>query len=316
MTRLSFGIPVYNGEPYLAPALRSIQEQDTSDIRIIISDNGSSDGTQEFCRAAAADDDRIRYYRYEQNRGGTWNFQNVARLCDTELFSWMAADDIKLPAFSSAALRALDNAGPGTVFSYPRTRLIDGEGVVYEDLNDADLGMDALSAHERVRNMLRAQASQPMYGVIRMSELRKTRGFRSLLGPDIVLLTELLCLGGMATADEQAFLQRRHDTQVSVQGAEASWWFAPGQRGHRSFAETRTNIEIYRGVLHIDLPFAEKFRTCATVGPSWVFPRWRAMARDVANAIGIKPSAGRLRAQQEAQSAARRMPGSDERRSA
>jgi hypothetical protein len=304
MTRLTFGIPVYNGERYLEPALRSLQEQDVSDIRIVISDNGSQDATQEICRSAAAEDDRIRYHRYDENRGGIWNFQNVMTLCDTELFSWMAADDIKLPPFARVCMEALDAAGPETVFACSRTRIINGAGVIYEDLNDLAMGLDAETAHERVRNMLRAQASHPMYSVIRMSALNATRGIQSVLGDDIVLLVELLCAGKMATAPEQAFLQRRHDAQVSVQGAGASAWFAPGQRGDRSFAETRTNIEMYRGVAHSALPFAEKVRTWSTLGPSWVFPRWRAMARDVANAVGVNPGAGRLRAQQTAQAAA------------
>lgn len=304
MTRLTFGIPVYNGERYLGPALRSVQEQDLDDIVIVISDNGSTDGTRDICLAAAAEDSRIRYHRYDTNRGGIWNYQNVMSLCDTELFSWMAADDIKLPPFARVSIEALDESGPETVFSCPRTRIIDGAGVIYEDLNDAHLGLDADAAHLRVRNMLRAQASHPMYGVIRMSALERTRGIRSVLGDDMVLLVELLCAGRMATAPEQVFLQRRHDAQVSVQGAGASAWFAPGQRGDRSFSETRTNIEMYRGVAHSALPFAEKVRTWSTLGPSWVFPRWRAMVRDVANAVGVSPGAGRLRAQQAAQARA------------
>lgn len=306
MTRLTFGIPVYNGERYLPAALASIRAQTMTDIQIVISDNGSDDGTERICREAAAEDPRVRYHRYDQNRGGIWNYQNVLALCETELFSWMAADDVKLPEFAQAAVDALDAAGPETAFSCPRTRIIDGEGVVYEDLNDAAMGLDADRAHERVRNVLRAQASHPMYGVIRMSALARTRGIRSVLGDDMVLLVELLCAGKMATAPEQLFLQRRHDTQVSVQGASSSTWFAPGQRGERSFAETRTSIEMYRGVAHSELPFGEKLRTWAAIGPSWAFRRWRAVARDVANAIGIDPGAGRLRAQQAAQAAAER----------
>src|SRR6185437_1964783 len=166
MTRLTFGVPVYNGERYLPAALESLQSQTLSDIHIVISDNGSTDATQDICRTAASHDDRISYHRYDDNRGGIWNYQNVMALCDTELFSWMAADDIKLPEFAAATIAALDDGGPGTVFACPRTRLINGEGVIYEDLDDVDLRMDAATAHERVRNMLRAQASHPMYGVI------------------------------------------------------------------------------------------------------------------------------------------------------
>jgi hypothetical protein len=300
MARLTFGIPVYNGERYLGAALDSVRQQDTEDIRIVISDNGSTDGTQEICHAAANEDSRIDYRRYEQNSGGIWNYANVLALADTELFSWMAADDIKLPTFASSAIAALDAGGPSVAFSCTRTRIIDGAGTVYEDLNDERMGLDAETAHERIRNLLRAQASHPMYGVIRMDALRRTRGITSVLGDDMVLLVELLCVGKMALASDQAFLQRRHDSQVSVQGVSSTSWFAPGQKANRSFAETRTNIELYRGIAHSTLPRGEKLRSWGVLGPAWVFPRWRAVARDMANAVGINPGEGRLRAQRAA----------------
>lgn len=308
MTRLTFGIPVYNGERYLPDALASVQNQDLADIRIVISDNGSTDATQEICRRAAAEDDRIEYHRYEVNGGGIWNFRNVMELSNTELFTWMAADDIKRPGFARVSIDALDAAGPEFVFSCPRTQIMDGDGVVYEDLNDERMGLDAATPHERVRNLLRAQASHPMYGVMRASALAKTRGVLSVLGDDMVLLVEMLCAGKMALAPEQLLIQRRHDEQVSVQGVSSSSWFAPGQKGNRSFAETRTNIELYRGVAHSDLPWSEKVRTMSVIGPSWVFPRWRAMGRDVANAIGFNPGSGRLREQQGARNDALPVP--------
>jgi hypothetical protein len=304
MTRLTFGIPVYNGERYFPAALASLQEQELADIRIVVSDNGSTDATEELCRAAAALDDRIEYHRSDENRGGIWNYQHLYDLCETELFSWMAADDIKLPSFAGQTIEVLDEAGPDTAFSCPRTSIINGDGVIYEHLNDDRIGLDAETAHERVHNLLRAQASQPMYGTIKVDALRKTRGVRSTLGADMTLLVELLCVGKMALAPDQSLLQRRHDSQVSVQGAAASWWFAPGSRGGRSFEETQTNIELYRGVAHSDLTGVEKLRTWGTLGPSWVFPRWRAVARDVANAVGVNPGTGRLKAQRTAQAAA------------
>lgn len=311
MTRLTFGIPVYNGERFLPAAVESLRTQDLDDIRIVISDNGSNDGTEDYCRAAAAEDPRIEYHRYDENRGGIWNYRNVLELAATELFSWMAADDIKLPGFARETIAVLDAAGPGTAFACPRTRIIDADGVIYEDLNDSDMGLDAPTAHERVRNLLRAQASHPMYGVIRVEAIRRTRGILSALGDDMILLVELLCHGRMALAPQQTFLQRRHDMQVSVQGVSSSSWFAPGQRANRSFAETVTFFELYRGVAHSDLPFGEKVRCWGAVTRWWVIPRRRAIARDIANAIGIDPGAGRLRSQRAARNAAAAAPSDD-----
>ena len=45
--RLSIGLPVYNGEEYLAEALDALLGQTYEDFELVISDNASTDGTQE-----------------------------------------------------------------------------------------------------------------------------------------------------------------------------------------------------------------------------------------------------------------------------
>lgn len=286
---LSVGLPVFDGERYLPAALRSVQEQDLGDIEIVLSDNGSTDGTQEICRAAAAADDRVRYLRSDVNRGGAWNYMRVARAARAPFFTWMAADDVKLPGFASGCVDALTDAGPGTVLACPRTRLIDADGVPFEDLHDSHMGMDAPAPHRRVRNLLRSQASHVLYGVIRTDELRRTRGLLPMVGDDMVLLTELLCRGPMVLVDEHLFHQRRHREQLSQQGHEQVKWHAPQARVRFAFPQVRLDAELCRAVGLAPLDPAERVRCWAQVGPSWVFPRWHAIARDVATALGVPP---------------------------
>ena len=75
---------MFNGERYLAAAIESVLEGSFSDFELIISDNGSTDGTEEIARAFAAKDDRIRYLRSATNIGPNPNFNRhilqVARL--------------------------------------------------------------------------------------------------------------------------------------------------------------------------------------------------------------------------------------------
>ena len=72
--RVSIGVPVYNGERYLARTLESLLAQTFSDFEVIITDNASTDATAEIGRAFAARDCRIRYHRAEQNQGVAANF--------------------------------------------------------------------------------------------------------------------------------------------------------------------------------------------------------------------------------------------------
>src|SRR5512144_2313118 len=95
---VSIGIPVYNGEAYLAEALNSIFRQSYTPLEIVISDNGSFDATEAICRRHAALDPRIRYYRNSVNRGSAWNFDAVFELARGEYFKWWAYDDLCDPS--------------------------------------------------------------------------------------------------------------------------------------------------------------------------------------------------------------------------
>ena len=62
---VSVALPVFNGEKFLRESLESLLAQTFSDYELIISDNASTDGTEEMCRTYAAQDHRIRYFRHE-----------------------------------------------------------------------------------------------------------------------------------------------------------------------------------------------------------------------------------------------------------
>jgi glycosyltransferase involved in cell wall biosynthesis len=277
---VSFGIPVFNGEKYLEDAIASIQEQRLSQIEIIISDNGSTDATEQICRRAAEEDDRIKYLRSPTNRGGSWNYNNVWLSSTAPYFSWMAADDIKLPEFASSCVEALEKAGGDAAFSCPRTQLIDGDGVVFEDLNDERLGVDAPEAWLRIRGLLRSQASHLVYGVIRADALRQTRSVLPIVGDDMVLLTELLCQGRMAPVKGQYFWQRRHAEQFSAKGDSQVKWHDPHASVSFSFPQLKMDVELCRAVIRSDLSLLEKLKSLGQIGPSWAFPRWRGKAHD------------------------------------
>lgn len=93
-TKVSIGMPVYNGEQFITKALDSLLSQTFTDFELIISDNASTDSTPAICEQYAKKDKRIRYARQEKNNEATWNFNFVLQEATCKYFMWAAIDDI------------------------------------------------------------------------------------------------------------------------------------------------------------------------------------------------------------------------------
>src|SRR5262245_17532257 len=106
---ISIGMPVYNSEKYIRQAVDSFLTQDYEHLELIISDNSSTDGTQEICLEYAARDKRVSYYRNERNMGMTWNENRLFELSRGEYFKWAGSYDFIAPSFLSACKRVLES---------------------------------------------------------------------------------------------------------------------------------------------------------------------------------------------------------------
>lgn len=95
--RLSVVMPVHNALPHLDAAVRSILDQSWADFEFVILDDASTDGSAERLRQWAAQDDRIRLVRVEENLGPAGSSNAVVRLARGELIARMDADDISHP---------------------------------------------------------------------------------------------------------------------------------------------------------------------------------------------------------------------------
>jgi glycosyltransferase involved in cell wall biosynthesis len=90
---LTIGLAVYNGSSGLSKAIDSLLAQSFTDFTLRISDNASTDSTQQICEAAAARDSRVIYTRQKENIGAFLNFRLVLEQAKTPYFMWAAHDD-------------------------------------------------------------------------------------------------------------------------------------------------------------------------------------------------------------------------------
>jgi glycosyltransferase involved in cell wall biosynthesis len=67
--RVSVFMPVYDGEPFVGAAIASVLGQTLADLELVIVENGSTDGSRETARAAAARDPRVRLVEHARALG-------------------------------------------------------------------------------------------------------------------------------------------------------------------------------------------------------------------------------------------------------
>jgi glycosyltransferase involved in cell wall biosynthesis len=207
--RVTVGVPVYNGARYLSEALDSLLAQTFEDFEIIISDNASTDETGEIATAYAARDSRVRYVRNRTNIGSTRNYNRVINLATGEYFRWAAADDLSGPHFLAECIEVLDNK-PDVVMAYPRTMLIDVDGKPISPYDDGMHLPMARPADRFIRVLERIALCNAIYGVARMSVLRRTSMLRPFVGSDMVFFAEMALYGPIWEVPTHQFYRRMH----------------------------------------------------------------------------------------------------------
>lgn len=137
---VSVGVPVFNGDRFVAEAVRSVLAQDYPNLELIISDNASEDGTERICRNIASEDDRVRYLRNRTNIGLLANFRRTLDEARGKYFTWLAHDDVMSdPAYLSRLVGYLESK-PETVMCASAFTLLNsqfgmgGDLVAYPEL--------------------------------------------------------------------------------------------------------------------------------------------------------------------------------------
>jgi glycosyltransferase involved in cell wall biosynthesis len=217
--RVSIGMPVYNCERYVADAIDSHLRQTYSDFELVITDNASTDRSEEICRSYAARDPRIKYHRNPENVGAGGNFQRCFQLSQGEYFRWTPSDDVVGPELLELCVEVLDR-DPSVLVAYPRTRLIDGNGQIIGDY-DENLHLMMERPGTRFLEVLRRlRLCNLQYGLTRREILAKTGLMRSYSGGDIPLILELSLYGKFYEVPEHLFYRRMHEGAASAMKSE------------------------------------------------------------------------------------------------
>jgi hypothetical protein len=167
--KLTICVPVYNGEKTIGRLLESLTSQTMEDIRILVSDNDSTDSTGRICRNLASRDSRIVYSKNPSNLGAQFNAFHIFYGHNSPYTAYAAADLIWKPEFAAKCVDILDNH-PDALIAYPACEFIDEDRNVQEVYYDKE-SFDGDSPGERFLNIIKHLGwNTPYLGVMRQFE--------------------------------------------------------------------------------------------------------------------------------------------------
>lgn len=188
---VTVGIPTYNRSAILRNSVESALGQTYRPLRVLIADNCSTDGTQQFCNNLVCRYENVTVLHHPRNIGAIENFLSVLQHADSDYFMWMADDDWIDHNYLEECIKVLD-ANPDVV-------LVHGKAVYYKDgvCVFSSSGKEFASASPMVRLLsyfLSVKDNGMFYGVYRKPTFEGIE-FPKGFGGDWLLVAQAVAKG-------------------------------------------------------------------------------------------------------------------------
>lgn len=196
-TLVSIGLPVRNAGSRVAAVVQSVLAQEHDHLELLITDNASTDDTEEVCRALAKSDSRVVYHRQPHNIGLLNNFVYAVGAATGTYFRWIGDDDRLEPGFVPQCLDVFA-ADPRLILVTTEISYTGPDGSV-QSAPYPGTGLDSGDPVVRFTEMLRLLTAShlmmdPLYGLVRRSAVAAIPR-RNMLREDEVFATKLALAG-------------------------------------------------------------------------------------------------------------------------
>ncbi len=283
---VSIGLPVRNAGTAITGVVHSVLAQDHGRLELVISDNASTDDTEEVCRALAQADARIVYHRQPTNIGLLPNFIAAIRLARGEYFRWIGDDDLLEPTYVSRSLPVLA-ADNQLLLVTSQISYAGPDGLIRTDVYDSTR-LRSDDPVERFGEMLRLLNESytlidPLYALMRRQRVAAISR-RAMLREDEVFATKLALAGKWAHLPE--VLAHRH-WKVERLATTAGRLGVPAWQSH--FANLLQYRAIADSLREVDLTDEQRVRARGALR-AWYLRRQRIVigrrSRKLAQIVG------------------------------
>lgn len=171
---VSIGMPVFNDAAFIPAALNSLLNQSFADFELIISDDGSTDGSEAICRGYAARDSRVRYIRQPVNLGISRNMMFLLEQARGEYFMWAGDDDLYDPRFIASLLDAL-RSSEDAISAFTPMQLIDEAGLPYPNSLIRHSDYSGATSAVRIKKLIKTFDDGFGYGLFHRESIEGVR---------------------------------------------------------------------------------------------------------------------------------------------
>ena len=282
---VTVGVPVFNGETFLAESLDSLRRQTVRDIEVIISDNGSTDRSVQIAERFCEQDPRFRLIRHKVNQGGAFNHNFVVDQARAPFFKWGSHDDVCGPTLLERSIEILSQ-NPDAVLAYSDVQYIDNHGRHLKELRRS-LNIESDSPSGRLRHFFEyytyPREANAIIGVLRTDALKVSGRIGPYPSSDLVLMAELALAGRFVHIPELLFYRRDHrdrSTVVNRTAKEIAMWFDPRNTRWRDEFWWPMLRGYVNSINRASLPPTERLR-CFRVLRHWMWRRRRSLAYEL-----------------------------------
>jgi glycosyltransferase involved in cell wall biosynthesis len=218
--RVSVIIPVYNGEAYLAEAVKSAIADDWPDKEVLVFDDGSTDGSRAVADRLQRDHPglvRVLAHPDGGNRGLSHARNAALAAAGGEFVAFLDADDAFLPGHLRRAVSAL-RATPAAALAYGRVRVRAEGGSSWMDSDEWGWGPGAGVVSYAFELLLRRNFIPVPAVVCRREAVLELGGFDAgvaFLQQDYLLWTRLAYRHAIVYLDAVTSVYRVHPASYS-----------------------------------------------------------------------------------------------------
>lgn len=202
-SKITVGIPVFNEEKTIEKVLNSaVSQADT----IIISDNASTDSTEDICRKFSQKHKNVTYIRHNESINILQNFYVPLSLAETKYFMWLGGHDMIAENYVLTLISAMEK-NPSAALAFSAVDHMDEylEKVKFTFKYKDDFCAKLASKDPLIRTSAIIKdlgKATMMYGIYRTKKIKKIWILKTFLGYDRAFLSKLASVGEFISVPE------------------------------------------------------------------------------------------------------------------